>query len=270
MHWNKQNKINSSKKFSYSGERLNDSKLLAPQRIENLARFEFFIKHLPDGLVLDYGCGIGEGTHFIATHKGYRVFGLDISIEAVNYASKTFKKPDLSFTCGDVMAPIFASKIFDGIISLEVIEHITEAKIFLNNVNKLLKRTGVFMLSTPNRLISSPIPNTLWPDHVIEYDAKELRELLNMFFHSVTILGEYIPVYEDNTIRKFVHKVSPLLKLIVPKFIRIRALPVLFSLINPNIRLQDVKFTSSQIEKCPTLIALCKHPIESTSKDYRS
>jgi 2-polyprenyl-3-methyl-5-hydroxy-6-metoxy-1,4-benzoquinol methylase len=250
-----------STNLTYSGERLVQNKrILEPQRVENIARFNYFKNIISRGRILDYGCGAGEGTHFLSTFDDYEVIGVDISFEAVKYATDYYDQERLTFICGNILFPCFTDQAFDGIISVEVIEHVHDPHRYLENIQRLLKPEGVFMLTTPNQLISSPTPGSLWPDHVREYSVDALREILNQYFSEIKILGEHIPVYEENRVRQLVRKVSPIVKPLLPKWLRVRALPFLFTLIRSDIKIEDVVFTSTDVEKSPTLVAICSNP----------
>lgn len=250
-----------AKELSYTGERLvQNKKILNPQRVENLARFNFFRQHISAGRILDFGCGTGEGTHFLSTFHQYEVIGVDISFEALQYAKNIYDQGRLTFVCGSILTPFLRNRSFDGIISVEVIEHIQDPHPYLRHVSNLLTRNGVFMLTTPNQLISSPTQGSLWPDHVREYAAEELKILLNQYFDEVLLMGEYIPVYEDNPFRKLVRKLAPLVKPRLPKWLRVRALPFLFSMIRSDLQFEDVEFTTAGINQAPTIVAICKHP----------
>lgn len=251
------------KELKFTGERLvKGQRILRPQRIENLARFDFFTKYLSEGRVLDYGCGAGEGTYFINKIGNYNVIGFDLSFDAIHYAKNNWGEPVPDFVCGNVLTPGLKMDSFDGVISVEVIEHIENADRYLENISSLLKSNGLCMLTTPNRLVSSPKASGLWPDHVKEYEPQELLSLCNRYFKEVTIYGESIPVYEENSIRKLVRKLSPTFKPILPKWLRIRVLPFLFSTIKSDITTDDVKFITANIASLPTIVAICRMPIK--------
>lgn len=248
-------------KISFTGERLvQEKKILNPQRVENLARFNFFRQYISSGRILDFGCGTGEGTHFLSAFKAYEVIGVDISFDALQYANKYYDQDHLVLVCGSILTPFLRNHLFDGIISVEVIEHIQDPHLYLRRVINLLRPNGVFMLTTPNQSISSPTPGSLWPDHVREYTAAELEDLLRQYFSKVVLIGEYIPVYEENTWRKMVRKLSPFVKPILPKRLRVNALPFLFSLIRSDLKMEDVVFTTTGIYRCPTMVAICTEP----------
>jgi 2-polyprenyl-3-methyl-5-hydroxy-6-metoxy-1,4-benzoquinol methylase len=247
----------------FTGERLLQNEvLLKPHRIENLARFKFFTNFIDKGRVLDFGCGTGEGTDYLSKNPDYDVFGLDISYFAIRFAKKLYSDSKLRFICGDVLNPGIVDQKFDGVVSIEVIEHIYDAEKYLLEITRILKLDGMLMLTTPNKLLSSPTEGSLWPDHVKEYTYDELKSLCEKYFKQVTFFGEYIPVYEKNKLRQLLRKLSPCIKPHLPKWVRVRALPMLFSLIKSDISIEDIVFTDIEIEKYSTLVAVCREPIK--------
>lgn len=154
------------------------------------ARFAFAKKYVQKQIVLDVGCGIGEGTYCLAKNGALCVTGLDHSNIAIEGAKKAYRGDNLKFTVGDAMNMDFEDESFDVIIALDMIEHIEEPKRLLAEVHRLLKTGGVFLLSTPNKLVSSPNkgkpPN---PFHVKEYYPSELFALLEQYFRRVERFG---------------------------------------------------------------------------------
>lgn len=67
---------------------------------------------------------------------------------------------------------------FDGVIAIEVIEHVENDVIFLQQINRILKPGGFFLLSTPN---GDHIVNTN-PDHKRHYKKEQLEEKLKSVF----------------------------------------------------------------------------------------
>lgn len=248
--------MNNNKVFT--GERLirNDS-IYKPMRTENLARFGHFANEFHGKTILDLGCGVGEGSDYIASLEDWSVCGVDISLESIFSAEREKKEDQVFFAQMDVTRLGFKDCSFDGICSIEVIEHISDPIVYLHEAYRVLKSGGVFMLTTPNRLISSPKAGTLWPDHVREYSPQEIINLISNVFLKYKMEGEFIPKYERNIFRKLVHKISPFVKPFLPKFIRIRALPLLQTTIQSDIKISDVVFTNKNIEQLSTLVVFC-------------
>ncbi len=248
--------------MKYSGERLVvGDQLLDSMRVENLARFDFFRRKVSGSIILDLGCGVGEGTSFLSNHDPrLSILGIDISFDSIHYARQNSPGKNLCFACMDITNLAIKDSTFDAIVSIEVIEHITDVKRYLGEAYRVLKPGGLLFLTTPNRLISSPAPSSLWPDHVVEYSPSELDAVLSNYFSNCELFGESVPVYETNPVRKLVHRVAPHVKPLLPKWLRIRALPLLFSAIKKNITISDIEITTQSIDTKPTIIACCYKP----------
>jgi SAM-dependent methyltransferase len=72
---------------------------------------------------------------------------------------------------------------YDGVVSVEVIEHILDDVKFVENISKVLKPTGWFLLTTPN---GEKIANTN-PDHKRHYSKESLSILLENYFEDVRV-----------------------------------------------------------------------------------
>lgn len=251
---------------AWDGERLipGDS-LLGPHRTENLAKFHFFRGQVAGGLILDMGCGAGEGTAFLSAQPGWQVVGVDVDFKAVAIAQDSGGSQQLNLAQMDVKRLGFASGIFDGIISAEVVEHLDDPLPYLAEAQRLLKPGGLFLLTTPNQIRSSPTPGSIWPAHIREYTPGELRELLERFFSSVQLWGEMVPVYEQHPLRRLVRKLAPFFKPRLPHALRIRALPFVENLIRSKLQIADVAFVAENdpsaphgLDEFPTLVAICR------------
>lgn len=245
--------------MEFTGERLvPDSKILLPLRIENLARFHFFREQIQGIQILDLGCGAGEGTGYLADSPFTQIFGVDISFRALITARQEYGKRVTGFVQMDIEHLALPDQLFDAIISVEVIEHVSDPVAYLGEAYRVVKSSGEFMLTTPNKLRSSPNPGSLWPAHRREYTPDQLAELLHKFYDSVELWGEYVPIYEGHPVRKLFRKLAPVIKPYLPHWIRIRALPILQTAIKPNLQIEDVVFTQENIEDLPTLVAICR------------
>lgn len=232
--------------------------MLSPMRVENIARFNFFRMRANGSLFLDLGCGAGEGTNYLASQEGWTVYGIDLAHDALAYAHRLYQNHGAKFIQMNAEKLAFRSECFDGIISVEVIEHIPDPKAYLEEACRILQKEGIFILTTPNKLRSSPTPGSLWPEHLREYTPEELLELIKPVFRQVELWGEEIPVYESHPLRRLVRKLAPFFKPILPHWIRIRALPAVQTAIKADIQLEDIRFTPSNIQEMPTLVAICR------------
>lgn len=141
--------------------------------------------------ILDIGCFDGTFLSLIK-NRNNNFHGLDAS----DYAITTSKKKSIyvkQFFFDDVTKMPYPGDYFDLIIAGEIIEHIYDTDFFLEEVKRLLKRQGFFLISTPNiaslgrrlMLLSglSPIieisPNEIdSPGHIRYFTFKTLKWLL--------------------------------------------------------------------------------------------
>ena len=130
--------------------------------------------------ILDIGCGNG---HFleVAAKRGWNVYGTEFTDEAIDVCNKKNIKMNQG-----ILNPENYNKIeFDVITSFEVIEHINNPEIEIQNIKKLLRTKGLFYFTTPNfNSISRFILQENWnvieyPEHLSYYTAKTINCFLN-------------------------------------------------------------------------------------------
>lgn len=253
----------SERTLGYDGERLiPDDARLRNLLVEDLAKFHFAGQYATAKSVLDAGCGAGQGSAYLARNGARYVIGVDISPEAVAYASDCYisreRLRNLAFGRMDVTRLAFREQTFDMVTSIEVIEHLDEPEQYVAELRRLLKDKGLLVLSTPNKQISSPTPGSMWPHHVHEFYPDELQALLERYFSDVELWGLSIPVYDQHPVRRVVHRLAPLFKPILPINIRTRFLPTLQSMIKSDLELDDIVISRKQVTEKSTLLAICR------------
>jgi len=99
--------------------------------------------------ILDVGCGDGNFTMMIARAcKACEVYGIEISEKGVEMARKNgIKCYQLDVDEEDFP---FEDNYFNALTALELIEHLYDPDHFLDEVYRVLKPDGLFILSTPN------------------------------------------------------------------------------------------------------------------------
>ena len=141
-----------------------------------------FAARLVRGTVVDAVAGEGYGAALLARRA--RVVGLDVDGVAVSHAAHAY--PHVPFVRADAGRLPLPPASVDGIVAMQVVEHLDDAGAFLDDVRRALRPGGVLVLSTPNR---ATFPAGLNPWHTQEYDADELRALLERRFEDVTLAG---------------------------------------------------------------------------------
>ena len=158
---------------------------------EHKIRYLFAKKFIKGKVVLDIACGNGYGTYLLANSEAKFVYGIDNSRKAIDYAKKNHDQKNISFNLGNAEKINLKNNSIDLVVSFETIEHLKYPNKFLNEVKRILKPNGLFILSTPNREISYEDN----PYHLKEYTLPELNMLLSDFSKKV-YYGQR-PVYKN-------------------------------------------------------------------------
>lgn len=134
---------------------------------------------LVHGDVLEIGTGMGYGMEVVApSAERYVTIDKSCAYNVELPANAEFQQM--------TVPPInFPDESFDFVISFQVIEHIKRDREFVKEVSRVLRKGGVFIVSTPN----APMSLTRNPWHVREYTTKELKTLLSNDFSDVEMLG---------------------------------------------------------------------------------
>jgi ubiquinone biosynthesis O-methyltransferase len=146
----------------------------APKRLEedHTERYRFAAEFVRGKTVLDIACGVGYGSKYLANAGALRVDGVDITEDVIDYAKLNYQVDRISFTIGNIYD--FKSDIsYDVITCFETIEHVKDYRIALSNLYSLLNKNGVLLISTPNRLITSPRAKSLNDKPSNKYHVQE-------------------------------------------------------------------------------------------------
>ena len=130
--------------------------------------------------VLDVGCGSGTLLGLLK-QRGFRVNGLDFSPEAAAIAKA---ENGVDVAVGSLEEAHFRAESFDVVTLFHVMEHVTNPRLVLAEVSRVLKPNGVAILQVPN--IESwqfKIFGARWygldiPRHVIDYSRNSMLKLL--------------------------------------------------------------------------------------------
>jgi 2-polyprenyl-3-methyl-5-hydroxy-6-metoxy-1,4-benzoquinol methylase len=124
----------------------NDLSLIKNPRIKIMAKITNNLS-LKNKKILDIGCY--DGTFLSLINNENELYG----IEASDYGCNKSKKRGinvLQFFFNDEDRISFNDNFFDLIIAGEIIEHIYDTDFFLEEIYRLLKPGGCFLISTPN------------------------------------------------------------------------------------------------------------------------
>ena len=178
------------KELEFTGERVIPGKPELQFLLqEHVVRYLFASQQVKNRIVLDVACGTGYGSNLLLNRGARKAIGIDNSIDAINYCIKNYLRDNLEFKIGDCENLEFDEGHFDMIVSFETIEHLKNQENFLLEIKRLLKKSGLFIVSTPNKLMY-PEGN---PYHYKEFTYNEFKGLLLKFFPIVDIFYQFYP-----------------------------------------------------------------------------
>lgn len=161
---------------------------------EHLARYQFAARYAEGRDVVDCACGDGASSALMARLGARRVKGFDLAETAISEAVAPHRHANVEFAVGDATSLPVPPASADLFVSLETIEHLPDERRFLAEVVRVLRPTGVFVCSTPDRDVYSPghdLGSRPWNSfHVREYSEADFVELLKVHFAEVTLYGQ--------------------------------------------------------------------------------
>lgn len=157
------------------------------------------------GDLMEVGCGEGRGIQLLSPlSKSY--LAIDKITDVIERLSQEYKKVQFK----QAVVPPFdgvPSNAFDVVVSFQVIEHIKNDRLYLEEIHRVLKNGGKALITTPN--IKKTLTRNPW--HIREYTAKELERLCGSIFPKVVMKGitgneKVMMYYEEN--KKSVGKIT--------------------------------------------------------------
>ncbi|MDR3656342.1 MAG: class I SAM-dependent methyltransferase [Mycobacterium sp.] len=140
--------------------------------------------------VLEAGCGEGYGADLIAGVARH-VVAVDYDEAAVAHVRARYPRVEaLRANLAELPLP---DASVDAVVNFQVIEHLWDQAQFVAECARVLRPSGLLMVSTPNRVTFSPGRDTpINPFHTRELNAAELTDLLfDGGFREVSIGGVF-------------------------------------------------------------------------------
>jgi SAM-dependent methyltransferase len=138
--------------------------------------YEFALKLAAGKSVLDLGCGAGNGAVYLS--RIANMTGLDVQRDLIELLPSVWPASGvrrMHFPGGGLP---FADACFDVVTSFQVNEHIRDQLSFLKKIRRVLRHSGVALITTPNRILRvGPFQEPWNPYHLRELTSWELRSL---------------------------------------------------------------------------------------------
>lgn len=130
-------------------QKLEKKMLLPPIICQTWNKVYKFLNVKDSDFILDVGCGNGVYEKILAPgNPSTKIIAMDISKEK----AKAWKIiwDNVYFVIADAQNLPFKDGVFDKIFSIEVLEHLPDDRSALNDIYRVLKPSGTFILTTPH------------------------------------------------------------------------------------------------------------------------
>lgn len=230
--------------------------------------------------VLDIGCNSGYGT-YILSKSCNKIVGVDVSKNAIDVAKQKYKKNNLNFQVIDGEKLPFGDNVFDIITSFQVLEHVADYDNYFKEILRVLKPRGVLLLTTPNAEIRVKPGMKPWNRfHVHEFRSDELSDILQKYFSSTSVFGQfatsdvysieykrctkqkninnsYIKSNLKNKILYIIHKLNHKIKKYFSLMCKKEKIIHFPEEIKSNFSTNDIFYQKKDLKKSLTLVAVC-------------
>lgn len=157
-----------------------------------LARYKFAAKMIQNKRsVIEVGCGHGYGSVFLSNHVDNLV-ATDIDEELIEICKKKFSSLDnCKFQVMDLLNCDKSVEKYDGLVSLDVIEHFEKKDIdrVVDNYYSLLKKDGVAVIGTPNIKSQQYASARRKASNPFEFNYEEFYNALSNKFENVFVFS---------------------------------------------------------------------------------
>ena len=268
--------------ISKTGERI------IPEKFESREEYLIYLRHLfaykfakdnisKNSFVLEVGCGEGYGTNLLS-QNAVKIIGVDVDRNTIAHASKKYGTENCIFRVYDGARIPYEDNTFDAVISFQVIEHVYDDINFVSEIYRVLKRNGVFILTTPNRTFRLKPGQKPWCRfHIREYYPHELENVLKTKFLDVKVWGirgnEEVQRIEIERVKQALNIISldPLnLRKLIPEPLKPKIIRILRRITRRNQRsendknylnkysLKDFYIIKNNVRDSLDLLGICK------------
>ena len=154
--------------------------------VEHVSRYQWAAQSAKGRTVLDAGCGTGYGSQLLAAGGAREVVGVDIARSVLDVVAP--KMPtSVRLQVGDVRSLDFEDNSFGLVVCFEVIEHLEDPFVVLDELVRVLAPEGLLLVSSPNRGVYQPGN----PHHLHEFTPGELEAEIKRRLDNVRLLRQH-------------------------------------------------------------------------------
>ena len=202
------------KKFDEGAKKDKDDYQIAQWSKESLdAYVEYFFiyfdsfvgKNNSNRLLLDVGCGPATFLKVLA-EKDFKTFGVDYSSAMIEVAKERCRGQKISFQVANACNLPFEENSFDIVICLGVFQTVENQMAALKEINRVLKKEGIFIMTTLNKFSLGSILKKNNPE-VLRFNPYKFKKMVEKEnFYEVKIKGIYFFPQSLSFITNFILK----------------------------------------------------------------
>ena len=136
-----------------------------------LSEFKIKKEHQPfKGLsILDIGCGGGLLSEPL-TRLGANVTGIDASKKNISIAKAHLKKSNLKIKYINTSPEkLKIKKKFDVVLNMEIVEHVDNLDLFIENTSCFLRKNGIMFIATLNKTLKSYMFAIIGAEYILKW-----------------------------------------------------------------------------------------------------
>jgi len=150
----------------------------------DVLRWEQLFRYYKGGALIDLGC-LDSLIPIWAKQKYPKdeIWALDQSEKIIRELQEAM--PSINYTVGDVCNTTFPDNYFDYVVAGEVIEHLERPKDFIKEAFRILKRDGIFALTTPKE--ETEVGEVDHLRHLWSFSKRDIKELVEPYVSKVKV-----------------------------------------------------------------------------------
>ncbi len=156
-----------------------------------LSRYKFAAKMMHRCThIIEVGCGEGIGALSFIAETNANVTAIDFDEKQIKYAQQhifPLTEGRVKYVCGDMISAPYTEELGDGMLSLDVIEHIhpDEEEKFIKNCMASLKPGSIAIFGTPNKYAAQYASARSNEGHINLFDPQRLTSTFEKYFSHV-------------------------------------------------------------------------------------